>query len=229
MKRIAPSIIIFDVDGVLVDARGSFHRSALQTVQHFTGRRVTAAELHQWKLKPGFNDDWLLTTAWVNELGVPVPYDAVKQKFIEFYWGNGSARGNAAREKWIASRAALRRLARRAELDVFTGRIREELQHTLERFRAAQYFCQIVTSSDVPRTKPHPDGLLRILRGRDPQSALYLGDNVDDAAAAQAARVPFWGVLGPDVPHRRAFAAKLKRLGALRIVFGVGEVERWIR
>lgn len=229
MKRISPRVIIFDVDGVLVDARGSFHRSALQTVEHFTGKRATPAELHRWKLKPGYNDDWKLTTDWVNARGVPTGYDQVKDKFIEFYWGNGRGlRGNAGKEEWIASRAVLRRLGRRFELAIFTGRIHCEFAHTVKRFRVTDYFGEVVTASDVPRSKPYPDGLLRILRGRDPQCALYLGDNVDDAAAARAARVPFWGVLAPDLPHRRTLAARLKQNGALRILAGVNELEKWL-
>jgi HAD superfamily hydrolase (TIGR01548 family) len=229
VSQVEPEVIIFDVDGVLVDARASFHRSALQTVEHFTGKRATAAELHRWKLKPGYNDDWKLATDWVNARGVPAAYEDVKAKFIEYYAGHGrGGRGNANREKWIAPRGVLRRLGRRFELAVFTGRIQQEFEHTLRRFRLARYFRQIVTSSDVPRSKPYPDGLLRILRGRDPQRALYLGDNVDDAAAGQAARVPFVGVLGEDVPHRRTLAARLRELGALHILTGVGELERWL-
>ena len=37
------SDLIFDVDGVLVDVRGTYWRSALQTVRHITGKRVTFA------------------------------------------------------------------------------------------------------------------------------------------------------------------------------------------
>ena len=53
-----PQILIFDVDGVLVDVRESFWRSALETVRFLTGKRVTWAELYKWKSKPGNNDDW---------------------------------------------------------------------------------------------------------------------------------------------------------------------------
>ena len=52
-----PQILIFDVDGVLVDVRETYWRSALETVRYLTGKRVTYAELHTWKSKPGFNDD----------------------------------------------------------------------------------------------------------------------------------------------------------------------------
>ena len=67
--RIQPKILIFDVDGVLVDVRATYWKSALETVRHLTGKRVTYAELHQWKSKPGFNDDWSMVAAWVTALG----------------------------------------------------------------------------------------------------------------------------------------------------------------
>ena len=67
--KFAPQLIIFDVDGVLVDVRGSFHRSILDTVRHFTGRRMTYADIQQWKRRTGYNDDWKLTTDWVAQLG----------------------------------------------------------------------------------------------------------------------------------------------------------------
>src|SRR6266550_9101133 len=54
MKKLRPEILIFDVDGVLVDVRGTYWRSALETVRYITGKRVTYAELHRWKSKPGF-------------------------------------------------------------------------------------------------------------------------------------------------------------------------------
>ena len=48
---------------------------------------------------------------------------------------------------------------------------------------------------DDAEKKPDPEGLRIILAGRDPKSALYLGDNIDDALAARAAGVPFMGIL----------------------------------
>src|SRR6202040_562848 len=82
----APRLIIFDVDGVLVDVRGSFHRSIIDTVRHFTGKRVTYADIQQWKRRTGYNDDWRLTTDWVTELGHPVEYAEVKREFQKIYW-----------------------------------------------------------------------------------------------------------------------------------------------
>jgi HAD superfamily phosphatase len=224
-----PQIVIFDVDGVLVDVRGSFHKSVIDTVRHFTGRRFPRADVLKWKNQSGYNDDWKLSTAWINSLGVRVEYEEVKAQFMKFYWGADGHPGNVTLERWLLPQRALARLACRAELGVFTGRTRRELQHTFDRNNAWRYFRRVVTMDDLTRLKPHPDGLLRILGGRDPESALYLGDNVDDALAAKAAGVPFLGVLPRGSAARRALGRKLRRHSAMAILHSAAEVERWLK
>jgi HAD superfamily hydrolase (TIGR01548 family) len=221
-------ILIFDVDGVLVDVRGSFHKSTLDTVQHFTGKRFRPADILRWKNQSGYNDDWKLTTDWICSLGVAVEYAEVKQQFQKFYWGT-NGRGNVALEKWLVTPATLRRLARCAELAVFTGRTRHELAHTFERADATGYFKTIITLDDVKHSKPAPEGLLKILAGRNPADALYLGDNVDDALAAKAARVPFAGVLPRGSAARRVLGSKLRELGARTILHRAADVSEWLR
>jgi len=223
-----PSVIIFDVDGVLVDTRGSFQRTTLETVEFFVGNRVSRRELHRWKNRPGFNDDWKLSTAWVKARGKNIGYEEVKNKFVEIYWGQ-NGKGNATREKWLLPAANLRRLAKLAELTVFTGRVRRELDYTLNRWKVRDFFQKIVTVENVKRPKPAPDGLLQILNGRDPSVALYLGDNVDDALAAKAANMPFVGILPRQSEERRQRGALLRKLGALTILSDISELEPWLK
>lgn len=222
-----PSIIIFDVDGVLVDVRGSFHSTILETVKFFTGKRVTRAELHRWKNRSGFNDDWILSTAWIKSLGGKFEFEEVKAKFVEFYWG-ANGKGNVAREKWLLPSASLKRLSKRAELAVFTGRTSRELDYTLDRCRTRPFFKQVVTVEDVRRPKPDPEGLLKILGDRDPHTAIYVGDNVDDALAAKAARIPFVGIL-PASRKEHAERRKLLRAnGAVVVLANINELEAWL-
>ena len=136
--KLAPKLVIFDVDGVLVDVRGSFHKSIIDTIHFFTGRRVTYAEIHEWKNRSGYNDDWRLTTDWIASLGEAVPYAEVKKRFQKFYWGTKARPGNVSRERWLVTHKRLERWSQRAELALFTGRTRRELRHTLkERTRSA--------------------------------------------------------------------------------------------
>jgi HAD superfamily hydrolase (TIGR01548 family) len=226
--RFAPEIIIFDVDGVLVDVRGSFHKTVLETVRFFTGKQVTARELHRWKNQSGFNDDWKLSTTWVQSLGGKFEYPQVKSKFVEIYWGqNGD--GNVRREKWLLPRATLRRLAALAELALFTGRVREEIDYTLDRCHVRDFFRTIVTVEDVKRPKPDPEGLLRILKGREPAKALYLGDNIDDAISSHSAGIPFVGVLPRNSTARSSRIAFLRKFGAKTVLGDVGELEAWLK
>ncbi|MHB8410525.1 MAG: HAD-IA family hydrolase [Candidatus Acidiferrales bacterium] len=220
-------VIIFDVDGVLVDVRESYQRTVLETVRHFTGKRVGRRELHEWKNRPGFNDDWTLTHAWVRDLGRHFSYADVKKQFESIYWGDGGG-GKVASERWLLSHGQLQSLAKRAELAIFTGRTRSELDHTLDRFDARRYFTKIMTVENSSKPKPDPEGLLRILDLRPPSTALYLGDNIDDGLAAQSAGVAFAGVLPRRSVERRIRAARLRELGARTILGEVGEVEKWL-
>jgi phosphoglycolate phosphatase len=54
------------------------------------------------------------------------------------------------------------------------------------------FFDIIVSANDVPRPKPHPDQLLRLLEyfEASPQEMLYVGDSKVDESAAKAAQVP---------------------------------------
>lgn len=223
-----PEILIFDVDGVLIEVSGSFHRSIIDTVHHFTGHRVTSAEIHEWKNRPGYNDDWRLSTDWIASLGGKITYDDVKAQFQNFYWGK-DGNGNVRRERWLVSAGQIARWAKKFELALFTGRSQEELRYTLEGSRLRDHFRKIVTMEDVARLKPAPDGLYKILNGRDPGTALYLGDNIDDALAARDAHVPFLGVLPLRSEARRARAASLRQLGALHILSGVRDLDTWLR
>ena len=216
------------MDGVLVDTRGSFQLTTLQTVKFFTKKLVTLRELHAWKNQPGFNDDWKLSTAWVKALGADFTYDEIKKKFQEIYWGPNS-QGNVRKEKWLLPKSAIARLSKHTELAIFTGRTWQELNYTLDRNDVRRGFKTIITVEEVANPKPAPDGLLKILRGRAPTNALYVGDNIDDALAAKSAQVPFLAILPKSGEERRQRSTRLLQLGALAILNDISELGPWLR
>lgn len=220
-----PKTLIFDVDGVLVDVRRTYWRSALETVRYLTGKRVTYAELHKWKSKPGFNDDWSMVAAWVTALGQPLSYDQARAAFEKFYWGSDGKPGNVRNEKILVSPQQIEKWAHRFELNLFTGRTRQEFSYTFDRWPATKYFRTIVTMDDAPK-KPCPDGLQMILDGRDPRTAVYLGDNIDDALAARDASVPFLAIIARDEHRYRERAARFRELGALTLLPRATELNR---
>ena len=217
VKKVDPEILIFDVDGVLIDVKETFWRSALQTVEKLTGKKATWAELHKWKRQPGNNDDWMMVSQWATARGVPTTYEAAREAFQPFYWGRNGKPGNVTKEKWLVTPKLVEKWARRRELNLFTGRTRPEFEYSFERWPAAKHFRKVVTMDDA-RKKPYPDGLLAILGKRDPSAALYLGDNVDDALSAKAAGVPFMAILPKNAYSYRERAKKFRELGALTLL-----------
>ena len=227
-KRPPTKILIFDVDGVLVDVRGTYWRSALETVRHITGKRVTYAELHRWKSKPGFNDDWSMVAAWGSSLGHPTSYEEARAAFETFYWGSDGKPGNVRNEKLMVTPRQIEKWAQRYELNLFTGRTRQEFSFTFESWPATKHFRTIITMDDAKR-KPHPEGLRKILGGRDPATALYLGDNIDDALAARDASVPFMAIIARDEHGYRQRATQFRELGAIALLPRVAELFRKLK
>jgi HAD superfamily phosphatase len=226
-KKVDPEILIFDVDGVLIDVKETFWRSALQTVEKLTGKKATWAELHKWKRQAGNNDDWMMVSRWATARGVPTTYEQARAAFQPFYWGSNGKPGNVTREKWLITPKLVEKWARRRELNLFTGRTRPEFTYSFERWPAANHFRKVVTMDDAPK-KPHPDGLFAILGKRDPKRALYLGDNVDDALSAQAAGVPFMAILPRSSSDYRARAKKFRELAALTLLERARDLDRWL-
>jgi HAD superfamily phosphatase len=228
MAKLNPEILVFDVDGVLVDVQESYHRTILETVRRFTGHRVPRSGIQRWKNRPGYNDDWKVTARWIRSLGRRPRRVEVIRVFQQLYLGQ-DFNGYIKRERWLFDRVRLRWMARQAELSLLTGRPRKEIFYTLNKFRVRPYFRHVVALEDLKRSKPDPEGLRRILDGRDPATALYLGDSVDDALAAKRGGVAFMGVLPRGSRARRLRAPNLRRLGALTVLGSVNELEKWLR
>jgi len=223
-----PKILIFDVDGVLVDVRGTYWLSALETVRYLTGKRVTYRDLHKWKRQPGYNDDWSMVAAWSGSLGKPVSYPQARQVFEKFYWGTDGKPGNVRNEKMLVTPRQIATWAERFELNLFTGRTRQEFSFTFDQWPAKKCFRTVITMDDAKK-KPDPQGLQRILGARDPRTALYLGDNIDDALAARAAGTKFMAVLARGPYGYRDRARRFRELGALALLGRVTELNGWLK
>jgi HAD superfamily phosphatase len=228
VKKIDPKILIFDVDGVLVDVKETYWRSGLQTIHKLTGTKATWREFYEWKRQPGNNDDWMMVSRWATAKGFPTTYDEARLAFQPFYWGANGKPGNVQKEKLLVTPRLIQKWAKHRELNLFTGRTRQEFAYTFGKWAAAKNFRNVITMDDA-RKKPHPDGLHHILGKRDPETALYLGDNIDDALAAKAARVPFMAILPKSSYDFRQRAKSFRELGALSFLERARDLERWLR
>jgi HAD superfamily hydrolase (TIGR01548 family) len=220
-------LVIFDMDGVLVDVTASYHRTIVETVRHFTGKMVGCDRIGYFKSRPGYNDDWKLTHEWIRALGARPRFQDVVRHFQRLYRGR-NFQGYIRCERWLLDRRRLRRLARRADLAVFTGRPRREALYTLDRFQVRSQFKRVVALENVRRPKPDPEGLLRLAGRRAPEWVLYAGDSADDAIAARRGGIGFIAVLDPAAPRRRLRAGQMRRLGARTVLETANDIEPWL-
>lgn len=190
----AKPVIVFDMDGVLVEVTDSYRETIRQTVLRFTGQDISYEVIQQYKNAGGWNNDWALSKKIASDLGVEAEYDAVIDEFQKIFLGTNGTPGLILRERWIAKAGALEQLASQFELAIYTGRPRAEAQLTLDRFAPHLTFSPVITADDVIQGKPHPEGLDKIRAMRPAQQLWYIGDTVDDARCARAASVPFIGV-----------------------------------
>ncbi len=216
-------VLIFDMDGVLVDVGESYREAICQTVGHFTGRPITREQVQAYKNHGGWNNDWALSQKIAADLGVTVPYETVIAHFQRLFLGNGDD-GLILRERWLPGHELLERLAIRYQLAVFTGRPRAEAGLTLRRFGVEEVFSPVIGADDVVRGKPAPDGLLRIGELCPGSRLWYVGDTVDDLRSARAAGVPFIGVAAAGSHRRDELVDRFTAEGAIAVVENVNQL-----
>ncbi len=217
-------LLVFDMDGVLVDVTESYRETIQRTVEHFSGRRISRPEIQDWKNRGGWNDDWALSHALIREAGVGVEYQSVVDYFNSIFHGNGSD-GLILRERWIATDGLFERLSERFQLAVFTGRLRWEAELTLQRCAPHLRFAPIIGTDDVARPKPAPEGLIRICQQSSAKQRWYIGDTVDDARCARAAEVPFIGIAAPASPRHDELVKLLKAENAVAVLDDINQLE----
>jgi phosphoglycolate phosphatase-like HAD superfamily hydrolase len=112
----------------------------------------------------------------------------------------------------------LEELNRQFQFAVFTGRPKAEAELTLNRFAGGVVFHPVVGMYEVENRKPHPEGLLRILKANPGRKVYYIGDTVDDARCARAAGVPFIGIAAPSNPRYLDLVFLFQEEGASAII-----------
>lgn len=215
-------VLVFDMDGVLVDVSESYRATIVETVRHFTDVEISREVIQEYKNRGGWNNDWALSQKIVLDISSQdIPYDTVVQVFQSYFFGP-NLDGLVMREKWLPAPGLLERLNEIFDLTIFTGRLRDEAQFTLTRFVPGLRWSMIVGDDDVANPKPAPDGLLKIAAAHNESEMMYLGDTVDDARSSRAAGVPFIGVAHPRHP---GLPELLRAEGAMAIIADINELE----
>ena len=187
---IAPQVLLFDVDGVLVDVSLSYRSAIIQTAAHF-GVEIEASEIDLWKSKGQANNDWILTHNIVQAHGVEVSLQAITDRFEYLYqnelWKKETLLAGALHE----IKDDLEKLSQRLPLALVTGRPRKDLERFLQHFQLSSYFTASVCMHEAA-SKPSADPIILALEHltqheqRPLTRAWMIGDTPDDVLAARA-------------------------------------------
>lgn len=190
--KIKPTIV-FDMDGVLIDASKSYRVAVQKTFNHFSKKEVTTEEISATKKLGGLNNDWDLTEFLLKKYGFNVKYDDIVEIFQGFYTQLADI------EEILINKNFLEKLSENFHLAIFTGRLEKEAYFTLDKHKITKYFYPIITLEDVGMSNQKPDcrGLDIIKEKIITDKIYYLGDTVDDMVCAETAKVSGIGVLPP--------------------------------
>ncbi|WP_312888746.1 HAD family hydrolase [Nonomuraea rhodomycinica] len=181
---------VFDLDGVLVDSEPVWEevRRAYVADHGGTWRPET-----QSRLMGMSTQEW---AAYLHELGVPLPPEEIARQVVDAM----AARYREAIPFMPAARAAVRRLAERHTLGLASSSPRRLIDVVLDAAGLDDCFAATVSTEEVPRGKPAPDGYLEAAArlGVDPRACVAVEDSSNGLRSAYAA-----GMRVVAVPHPR--------------------------
>ena len=190
-------LIIFDMDGVIMNTNDSFPVATCQTYNHFTGEELTFDEINEIKYRGGFNSDWDILMYLFDERDFTVKFEDMAKYYMDIYFdGKG---GLIDDETLILTEDCLEELIKNYNLAIFTGRDKASATYTVNKWNIKKYFYPMITCENVGwnHQKPDTKGVSIIKEKVIADEIYYLGDTVDDMICARNSKVNGIGILPP--------------------------------
>ena len=175
-------LIIFDLDGVLVNSIKNMKHSLNQTSNFL-------------KIKLNFNEYkkylGLPFEKIIKKIGVNKNIKEIKKTYI--YFSDKNIKKININKKNLSD---LKYLKKKFNLAVFTSKDKLRSNKILKKYHIFNY---ILTSDDVKKGKPHPEGVLKILKKFrvSKKNTIYIGDSLYDLNCAKKSGVKYchaiWG------------------------------------
>ena len=191
-----PRVVLFDLDGTLIDSLPMTFTAFQDALEPFVGRRPPVAEILE-RFGPA---DQEIVADWV---GAEHAADAVRLLYASYDRQLAGVKPFPGIPEILD---ALEGEGRR--LGLVTGRGRPSTEVILAALGWTDRFAVTLTGDEIPNPKPAPDGLRVALErlGAAPADAVYVGDTDKDTRAARAAGIvaaaAAWGT--PDDAALRA-------------------------
>lgn len=211
-------LLVFDIDGVIVDTRQSYRLAIKETYEYFSHNVIDFDKIQKAKNQGGLNNDWDLTEFLLKEDGLNIDKSTIINKFQEFYLGN-DFNGLILNEDILINPDCFKKLSEKYDLAIFTGRPRQEAEFVLKRWNIDKFFSTMISMDDIPLEKGKPDsfGLEVIKKQTSNDEIYYFGDTPDDIISAVGAGVKGIGILPPQ-DKSESLIKKMQDKGAYNVL-----------
>lgn len=199
-----PTLLVFDLDGTLVDSVQDLAESASELVVSLGGRPLEVDQVGQM-VGEGAT---LLVRRALSAAGLDADTPGALDEFLRIY----DRRLLNHTRPYEGVREALALASLRARLAVLTNKPLKPARRVLEGLGLAEFFHDVIGGDGPYPRKPDPAGLRALMTGCGLRPTLMLGDTPFDAATAAAAGCAFgWARYGfgrprfsedpPDTPY----------------------------
>jgi HAD superfamily phosphatase len=204
MVNLSDVALILDIDGVIRDVFGSYHRALADTVEHFTNLgvnntyRPSSEDIDLLKTEGIWNNDWeaaqelIKRYAAQTELNIDVEYEAIVEFFQGRYRGADSNdpsnwAGYITSEPLIATPEYFQELTSAGiKWGFFSGATRASASYVLNRLKIND---PVLVAMEDAAGKPDPTGLWQTVdKLGDPPIIIYAGDTAADMLTVRNAR-----------------------------------------
>jgi HAD superfamily hydrolase (TIGR01509 family) len=181
--KLAPSAILFDMDGVLVDSLDSWWKALNSALRRFKHREITRDEF--------------ISTYWGHDLKANLKrlqLNPEVERFCNITYGNHLDYITI----YPDTTTTLKKLSAYKKA-IITNTPTECTEQILKKFHIEHYFETIITSDDVMKAKPDPEIVIKACErlGVDVHTVVLVGDTESDVRAGKAAGCT---VVGLNIP-----------------------------
>ena len=217
-------VLIFNLDGIIVDSTESYLKTIIKTVEHFTDREISLKEVLNAKNLGKMSCNWETVKYLLSTYDKDIELSeiiTVFQNILTKYIDN---------EKLLISKETFEELSKDYDMVIFSGRLMDEVKYTLEKFDIDKYFHFYITSDDLPRNmlKPNPKGVYEILKHCPHKTITHLGSSVDDIIAANSANINVIGII-PPFTNENIMINNYRHLGVSHILNDVKNINSFLR
>jgi phosphoglycolate phosphatase len=182
-------LIVFDLDGTLIDSATDIAASANELVTSLGGRPLNLVDV-----TPMVGDGAsVLVKRALQEAGLDPGTPDALSRFLDIY----DRRMLETTKPYIGVRETLSLLARRARLAVLTNKPQAHSERVLAELDLLDFFEGVIGGDGAFAKKPDPAGMHALMADRPQSGTLLVGDSPVDFATSRAANCAFaWARYG---------------------------------